>query len=117
MIGTIGVPMTVVETRLESVPEIGYDALSSKPTGEICLRGATLFSGYHKRKDLTEDVLIDGWLHTGIFATSVQGHALINLRKMRVYHLKIILNLEAILFLVVFYLSDWRYFTVSVIVM
>ncbi|CAN6459908.1 unnamed protein product [Victoria cruziana] len=65
MIGTIGVPMTVVETRLESVPEIGYDALSSKPTGEICLRGATLFSGYHKRKDLTEDVLIDGWLHTG----------------------------------------------------
>ncbi|KAF3778312.1 Long chain acyl-CoA synthetase 2 [Nymphaea thermarum] len=65
MIGTIGVPMTAVEARLESVPDMGYDALSTKPAGEICLRGATLFSGYHKRKDLTEDVLIDGWLHTG----------------------------------------------------
>ncbi|KAA8536143.1 hypothetical protein F0562_028621 [Nyssa sinensis] len=65
MIGTVGVPMTTIEARLESVPEMGYDALSSMPRGEICLRGKTLFSGYHKRKDLTEDVLVDGWFHTG----------------------------------------------------
>ncbi|KAH9695903.1 AMP-binding enzyme family protein expressed [Citrus sinensis] len=45
MIGTVGVPMTTVEARLESVPEMGYDALSSVPRGEICLRGNTLFSG------------------------------------------------------------------------
>ncbi|KAK6159425.1 hypothetical protein DH2020_006739 [Rehmannia glutinosa] len=65
MIGSVGVPMTTIEARLESVPEMGYDALSSVPRGEICLRGNTLFSGYHKRPDLTEDVLVDGWFHTG----------------------------------------------------
>lgn len=65
MVGTVGVPITTVEARLESVPEMGYDALSSVPRGEICLRGNTLFSGYHKREDLTQQVLLDGWFHTG----------------------------------------------------
>lgn len=65
MIGTVGVPMTTIEARLESVPEMGYDALNSVPRGEICLRGSTLFSGYHKREDLTNDVLVNGWFHTG----------------------------------------------------
>lgn len=65
MMGTVGVPISPIEARLESVPEMGYDALSSKPRGEICLRGRTMFSGYHKRDDLTKQVLIDGWFHTG----------------------------------------------------
>ncbi|KAL5169203.1 Long chain acyl-CoA synthetase 2 [Glycine soja] len=65
MMGTIGVPMTTIEARLESVPEMGYDALSSEARGEICLRGNTLFSGYHKHQDLTEEVMVDGWFHTG----------------------------------------------------
>ncbi|KAK7264344.1 hypothetical protein RJT34_31951 [Clitoria ternatea] len=65
MLGTVGVPMTTIEARLESVPEMGYDALSNEARGEICLRGNTLFSGYHKRQDLTEEVLVDGWFHTG----------------------------------------------------
>lgn len=65
MIGTIGIPITTTEARLESVPDMGYDALSDLPRGEICLRGNTLFSGYHKRPDLTKEVLVDGWFHTG----------------------------------------------------
>ncbi|CAN1278278.1 Probable CoA ligase CCL6 [Linum perenne] len=65
MVGTVGVPMPTIEARLESVPEMGYDALASVPRGEICLRGNTLFSGYHKREDLTREVLVDGWFHTG----------------------------------------------------
>ncbi|XP_020099651.1 long chain acyl-CoA synthetase 2 [Ananas comosus] len=66
MVGTVGVPASTIEARLESVPEMGYNALSQAlPRGEICLRGTTLFSGYHKRPDLMDEVLIDGWFHTG----------------------------------------------------
>ncbi|CBI32531.3 hypothetical protein VitviT2T_003413 [Vitis vinifera] len=65
MMGTVGVPYPTIEARLESVPEMGYDALSNVPRGEICLRGKTLFSGYFKRQDLTESALVDGWFHTG----------------------------------------------------
>lgn len=65
MLGTVGPPVPNLDTRLESVPEMNYDALSSKPQGEVCIRGDVLFSGYFKREDLTKEVLVDGWFHTG----------------------------------------------------
>ncbi|KAG8661910.1 long chain acyl-CoA synthetase 4 isoform X1 [Manihot esculenta] len=65
MLGTVGPPAPNVDVCLESVPEMNYDALSSTPRGEICIRGKTLFSGYYKQEDLTKEVLIDGWFHTG----------------------------------------------------
>ncbi|XP_039037176.1 long chain acyl-CoA synthetase 4-like, partial [Hibiscus syriacus] len=65
MLGTMGPPVPNVDVRLESVPDMIYDALSGTPRGEVCIRGKTLFSGYHKREDLTTEVLVDGWLHTG----------------------------------------------------
>ncbi|KAF9600386.1 hypothetical protein IFM89_008621 [Coptis chinensis] len=65
MLGTVGPPVPNVDVCLESVPEMLYDALSITPRGEICIRGDTLFSGYYKREDLTKEVLVDGWFHTG----------------------------------------------------
>ncbi|XXG82339.1 hypothetical protein AAC387_Pa10g0312 [Persea americana] len=65
MLGTVGPPLPNVDVCLESVPEMGYDANSSMPRGEICVRGDTLFTGYYKREDLTKEVMIDGWFHTG----------------------------------------------------
>lgn len=65
MTGTVGPPVPNVDVCLESVPEMGYDATAGTPRGEICIRGKTLFSGYYKREDLTKEVMIDGWFHTG----------------------------------------------------
>lgn len=65
MSGTVGPPLPNVDVCLMSVPEMGYDALGSTPKGEILLRGKSLFSGYYKREDLTKEVLVDEWFHTG----------------------------------------------------
>ncbi|XP_004143868.1 long chain acyl-CoA synthetase 4 [Cucumis sativus] len=65
MLGTVGPPVPNVDICLESVPEMGYDSHASTPRGEVCIKGDTLFSGYYKRDDLTTEVLVDGWFHTG----------------------------------------------------
>ncbi|CDY68722.1 BnaCnng60230D, partial [Brassica napus] len=65
MLGTVGIPAVYNEIRLEEVAEMGYDPLGENPAGEICIRGKCLFSGYYKNPKLTDEVLKDGWFHTG----------------------------------------------------
>ncbi|KAG4987441.1 hypothetical protein JHK85_030424 [Glycine max] len=65
MLGTVGPPVPNGDVCLESVPDMGYNALATTPRGEICLKGKTLFAGYYKCEDLTKEVLIDEWFHTG----------------------------------------------------
>ncbi|XP_065860283.1 long chain acyl-CoA synthetase 1-like [Euphorbia lathyris] len=65
MMGNVGVPAVYNELRLEEVPDMGYNPLANPPRGEICVRGKTLFSGYYKNPQLTNESIKDGWFHTG----------------------------------------------------
>ena len=53
--------------RLESVPDMNYDALDAdEPKGEVLIRGLMNFSGYYKDQQKTDEVLEkDGWFHSG----------------------------------------------------
>lgn len=50
--GTVGPVINGIEVKLAE-------------DGEICVAGPCVMEGYFKRPDLTAEVVIDGWLHTG----------------------------------------------------
>ncbi|CAL4910493.1 unnamed protein product [Urochloa decumbens] len=65
LVGSAGVPATYTEIRLEEVPEMGYDPLGVPSRGEVCIRGKSIFAGYYKNPELTNEAIVDGWFHTG----------------------------------------------------
>jgi long-subunit acyl-CoA synthetase (AMP-forming) len=34
--------------------------------GEVCVRGPQVMLGYFKNEKATADIIVDGWLHTGV---------------------------------------------------
>ena len=50
---SVGKPQSRVEVKIDN------------SNGEILMRGPFLMDGYYKRKDLTDETLRGGWLHTG----------------------------------------------------
>lgn len=65
MAGTVGPPQPQQEVRLAAVPEMNYDPNGTPARGEVCFRSPALFSGYYKQPELFNEVVVDGWFHTG----------------------------------------------------
>ena len=64
--GSIGVPIGGTEIRL--VDDSGEDVSPGEP-GELVMRGPFVMSRYWNREEATEEVMREGWFHTGDIAT------------------------------------------------
>ena len=70
------------EVKLIDQPELGYtknnidkDTGNIRPCGELCVRGSTLFKGYFRDEEKTNEAIDkDGWLHSGDIAMIIPEH-------------------------------------------
>eukprot|EP00004_Rigifila_ramosa_P018611 TRINITY_DN4655_c0_g1_i2.p1 TRINITY_DN4655_c0_g1~~TRINITY_DN4655_c0_g1_i2.p1 ORF type:complete len:237 (+),score=69.62 TRINITY_DN4655_c0_g1_i2:235-945(+) len=87
--GNVGVPSSTVEIKLVSIPEMSRYVTSDPPSGEICIRGTTLFSHYLNKPEETKAVVDeDGWFHTGdVGQWNVNGTLSIVDRKKNIFKL------------------------------
>ncbi|TFK29789.1 long-chain-fatty-acid-CoA ligase [Coprinopsis marcescibilis] len=65
--GTVGPPAASNEVKVVDVPAMGYTAEDKpNPRGELCIRGANIFTHYFKdEKNTKESIDEEGWFHTG----------------------------------------------------
>ncbi|MXP60987.1 long-chain-fatty-acid--CoA ligase FadD [Pantoea sp. Taur] len=73
--GSIGLPVPSTDVRI--VDDEDNDVSPGEP-GELCIRGPQVMVGYWQRPDATEEVLKNGWLHTGDVVT-VDGEGFIRI--------------------------------------
>lgn len=73
--GDVGVVCISMDMKLRNVPGFDYNPLGSPPTGEILFLGDSLFRGYYKNPQITDEVLQDGWFATGdVGMITEEGH-------------------------------------------
>ncbi len=63
----IGLPMPDTESAIKDL-ETGEQIVGPGDIGELCLRGPQVMKGYWNMPTETENVLREGWLHTGDIA-------------------------------------------------
>ena len=73
--GSIGLPVPSTDVRI--VDDEDKDVAPGEP-GELCIRGPQVMVGYWQRPEATEEVLKNGWLHTGDVVT-VDGEGFIRI--------------------------------------
>ncbi|MDQ3401874.1 MAG: AMP-binding protein, partial [Actinomycetota bacterium] len=62
LLSSVGRPIPVVKVR---ITDPSGTEVATGDTGEVCVEGPTVMSGYWNNPALTSEVLRDGWLHTG----------------------------------------------------
>jgi fatty-acyl-CoA synthase len=65
-VGTVGRVMPHLEVKVVD-PDSG-ETVKPGETGELCTKGYSVMLGYWEQKDKTDEVLKDGWMHTGDLA-------------------------------------------------
>jgi fatty-acyl-CoA synthase len=73
-----GSPVEGVELRI--VDKAGHP-LAERGVGEIVIRSESMFSGYHRRPDLTEAAVRQGWFRTGDMGYVAEGQLYVCGRK------------------------------------
>eukprot|EP00347_Sterkiella_histriomuscorum_P011548 403372035 len=64
--GLIGGPVPSLKIKLVDLPDQGYKSSNLEPSGEIYVKGSSVFKGYFKNLELTKTVCTsDGWYKTG----------------------------------------------------
>ena len=77
--GSTGLPGLFCEARI--VDEAGR-AVPSGCSGEICIRGPQVFSGYWRNPEASAEALVDGWFRTGdIGLADADGYVVVHDRK------------------------------------
>jgi malonyl-CoA/methylmalonyl-CoA synthetase len=77
--GSVGLPMPGVSVRLLSAD---LQPVADGETGELFVKGPTIFSGYWRRDDATRAAFVDGYFRTGDLATrSTDGYYTLSGRK------------------------------------
>lgn len=61
-IGSVGIPIPNVEVKV--VDECG-DKVPINVIGEIVIHGKNVMKGYYKQEAITNQTIVNGWLHTG----------------------------------------------------
>src|SRR3954447_8465023 len=64
--GSVGIPVGGTEFKL--VDDDGNEVPAGEP-GEIVMRGPFVMKGYWNKQDATDEVMRDGWFHTGDIGT------------------------------------------------
>jgi fatty-acyl-CoA synthase len=71
----LGTPVPGLEISIVD-PESGQ-ACSEREVGELRITGNSLTAGYYRQPEATEELIIDGWLHTGDLAYTVDGQLVV----------------------------------------
>lgn len=76
----VGAVNVNAKIKLVDVPEMKYHSKTHlngeiSPTGEICISGPIMFSGYFRNKKQTDECIdTDGWFHTGDIGRILPGN-------------------------------------------